>query len=111
MTVVSIGWVHDDEEAEYAGILQRADIAIDLRRHFRDPHVRADLRQLTAHDQVVRDTVMNTLGARQVLAATALQVQGYLAGPTAAPLTRRLQAFRQGQASAGGRCWTRAGRR
>ncbi|WP_248283049.1 hypothetical protein [Streptomyces sp. RLA2-12] len=37
--------------------------------------------------RLVRDTVMNTPGVRQVLAATALQVQGYLAGPTAAPLT------------------------
>ncbi|MFF2132438.1 ATPase [Streptomyces olivochromogenes] len=55
--------------------------------HFRDPHVSTDLRQLTAHDQIVRDTVMNTPGVRQVLAATVLQVQGYLAGPTAAPLT------------------------
>ncbi|MEV7238551.1 hypothetical protein AB0N06_32825 [Streptomyces sp. NPDC051020] len=44
--------------------------------HFCDPHVHADLRQLTAHDQVVRDTVMDTPGVRQVLA-----------GPTAAPLT------------------------
>ncbi|MFD8221098.1 hypothetical protein ACFV2U_47455 [Streptomyces sp. NPDC059697] len=49
------------------------------RRHFRDPHVRG-LRQLTAHDQIVRDTVMNTPGVRQVLAATALQVQGYSPG-------------------------------
>lgn len=56
--------------------------------HFRDPHaLSADLRQLTAHDQVVRDTVMDTPGVREVLTATALQVQGYLAGPTAAPLT------------------------
>ncbi|WP_446750813.1 RapZ C-terminal domain-containing protein [Streptomyces sp. G7(2002)] len=54
--------------------------------HFRDPHVRADLRQLTAHDQVVRETVLATPGVRQVLAATALQIQGYLAGPTAAPI-------------------------
>ncbi|MEU3551275.1 RapZ C-terminal domain-containing protein [Streptomyces longwoodensis] len=59
-----------------------------MRRHFRDPHaLSVDLRQLTAHDQVVRDTVMGTAGVREVLAATALQVQGYLAGPTAAPLT------------------------
>ncbi|MGO4422275.1 hypothetical protein AB4Z54_27110, partial [Streptomyces sp. MCAF7] len=87
VTVVSIGRLHDGEESEHADILQRATIALDLRAHFRDPHVRADLRQLTAHDQVVRDTVMGTPGVRQVLAATALQVQGYLAGPTAAPVT------------------------
>ncbi|MFF4607810.1 hypothetical protein ACFY12_34355 [Streptomyces sp. NPDC001339] len=86
VTVVSIGRLHDDVEGEHADVLTRATIALDLRKHFRDPHVRADLRQLTAHDQVVRDTVMDTPGVRQVLAATALQVQGYLAGPTAAPV-------------------------
>ncbi|MFD5236081.1 RapZ C-terminal domain-containing protein [Streptomyces tendae] len=77
-----------NNQGEWADVLQRATIALDLRRHFRDPHaLSVDLRQLTAHDQVVRDTVMDTPGVREVLAATALQVQGYLAGPTAAPLT------------------------
>lgn len=88
VTIVSIGRLHDEVEGEWADVLQRATIALDLRRHFRDPHaLSVDLRQLTAHDQVVRDTVMDTPGVREVLAATALQVQGYLAGPTAAPLT------------------------
>ncbi|WP_330469322.1 P-loop ATPase (plasmid) [Streptomyces longwoodensis] len=88
VTIVSIGRLHDEDEGEWADVLQRATIALDLRRHFRDPHaLSVDLRQLTAHDQVVRDTVMGTAGVREVLAATALQVQGYLAGPTAAPLT------------------------
>ncbi|MGW6606040.1 RapZ C-terminal domain-containing protein [Streptomyces sp. NPDC055036] len=87
VTIVSVGRLHDEDEGEWADVLQRATIALDLRRHFRDPHVRADLRQLTAHAQVVRDTVMNTPGVRQVLAATALQIQGYLSGPTAAPVT------------------------
>jgi hypothetical protein len=88
VTIVSIGRLHDEDGGEWADVLQRATIALDLRRHFRDPHaLSVDLRQLTAHDQVVRDTVMDTPGVREVLAATALQVQGYLAGPTAAPLT------------------------
>lgn len=87
VTIVSIGRLHDGNEGEWADVLQRATIALDLRDHFRDPHIRADLRQLTAHDQAVRDTVMGTPGVREVLAATALQVLGYLAGPTAAPLT------------------------
>ncbi len=86
VTVVSVGRLHDDAEGAWADVLTRATIALDL-RNFRDPHVRADLRQLTAHDQVVRDTVMDTPGVRELLAATALQVQGYLAGPTAAPIT------------------------
>jgi hypothetical protein len=87
VTIVSIGRLHDENEGEWADVLQRATVAVDLRAHFRDPHaISADLRQLTAHDQVVRDTVMATPGVRQVLAATALQVLGYLAGPTAAPI-------------------------
>ncbi|WP_435246427.1 RapZ C-terminal domain-containing protein [Streptomyces sp. NRRL F-5630] len=87
VTVVSIGRLHDDAGGAWADVLERATIALDLRAHFRDPHVRADLRHLTAHDQAVRDAVMTTPGVREVLAATALQIQGYLAGPTAAPIT------------------------
>jgi hypothetical protein len=87
VTIVSVGRLHDDKDSAYATVLQNATIALDLRRHFRDPHIRADLRELTAHDQAVRDTVINTPGIRQVLAATVLQIDGYLAGPTAAPMT------------------------
>ncbi|MFJ1549803.1 hypothetical protein [Streptomyces sp. NPDC088246] len=88
VTFVSIGRLHDEEESEYADVLQRADIALDLRRNFRDPHkLGNDMRQMTAHDQVVRDTVMDIPGVHQVLAVTALQIDGFLAGPTAAPLT------------------------
>lgn len=87
VTIVSVGRLHDDKESAYAAVLQNATIALDLRRHFRDPHISADLRELTAHDQVVRDTVIKTPGIRQLLAATALQIGGYLAGPTAAPMT------------------------
>ncbi|WP_373315966.1 RapZ C-terminal domain-containing protein [Streptomyces canarius] len=57
----------------------------------RPARLSTDLRQLTAHDQASRDTVMDTPGVREVLAATALQVQGYLAGPRAAPLTLMMQ--------------------
>lgn len=60
VTIVSIGRLHDDEHGEHADILQRATITLDLRHHFRDPHIQADLRALTAHDPLVRDTVMNT---------------------------------------------------
>ncbi|MET9959407.1 hypothetical protein ABZ128_10045 [Streptomyces sp. NPDC006326] len=81
VTIVSVGRLHDAEESEHADVLQRATIALDLRRHFSDPHkLSKEMQQLTAHDQVVRDTVMSTAGIREVLAATALQVAGYLAG-------------------------------
>ncbi|MDW8478366.1 RNase adapter RapZ [Streptomyces scabiei] len=87
VTIVSTGRLHDAKGSQYAGILARATIAVDLRFHFRDPHISADLRELTAHDQAVRDTVMNTPGVRELLAATALQILAYLAGPSKAPVT------------------------
>ncbi|MEV6456539.1 P-loop ATPase [Streptomyces anulatus] len=87
VTIVSIGRLHDERQGEWADVLQRATIAVDLRENFRDPHkLKKELRTLTAHDQVVRDIVMDTPGVRQVLAGTALQIGGYLAGPTAAPI-------------------------
>ncbi|MDD9383126.1 hypothetical protein M8Z33_42070 [Streptomyces sp. ZAF1911] len=85
--IVSIGRLHDFERSEHADILQRATIALDLRHHFRDPHRAQDLRDLSAADQAVRQAVINTPGVRQVLAATALQISGYLSGPSTAPIT------------------------
>lgn len=77
--IMSIGRLHGE-------VPEDADIALDL-RHFRDPHIQQDLRALTANDPIVRDTVMETPGIRLLLAATALQIDAYLSGPTAAPLT------------------------
>ncbi|WP_324951532.1 RapZ C-terminal domain-containing protein [Streptomyces sp. WAC00288] len=54
---------------------------IDLRHHFRDPHLRPELRYLTAHDQEVCETVLATAGIEQVLQAARAMVQGYLTGP------------------------------
>ncbi|MGW3091590.1 RapZ C-terminal domain-containing protein [Streptomyces sp. NPDC001108] len=85
--IVSIGRLHDGQDGPHADILQRASIALDLRTAFRDPHVDPALRGLTAHDQAVRDAVMATPGIREVVSATALQIEGYLCGPTRAPLT------------------------
>lgn len=58
-----------------------AHLVIDLRRHFRDPHIQLDMRQLTAHDAVVRTTVMNTPGIKQLLAGLVCAIEGFLAGP------------------------------
>ncbi|MEU2834898.1 hypothetical protein ABZ667_40755 [Streptomyces lavendulae] len=85
--IVSIGRLHDTERSEHTDILQRATIALDLRHHFRDPHRAQDLRELSAADQAVRQAVINAPGVRQVLPATALQISGYLTGPSTAPIT------------------------
>lgn len=49
---------------------------IDL-RPYRDPHVRPEFRELTAYDQVVRDTVRTTPGIPQLLAATVAEITDY----------------------------------
>ena len=77
--VTSFGYLH--------GFPPQAHITLDLRHHFRDPHVRPELRHLTAHDQAVRDAVLTTPGIRDLLDALEAAVRAYLAGPTAGPVT------------------------
>ena len=73
--IASFGFLHADAP--------EADIVIDLRRAFRDPHVNPQMRQLTGHDRLVQRAVLNTPGIRQLLTATTRQVQAYTAGPSA----------------------------
>jgi UPF0042 nucleotide-binding protein len=73
--IISFGYLHGEAPA--------ADVTMDLRRHFRDPHVNPELRYMTALDAEVRTAVMNTPGIRQVLAGAVAMVEGYLAGPSA----------------------------
>ena len=51
---------------------------IDL-RPYRDPHVSPQMRQMTARDQLVRDTVRTTPGIPQLLAATVTEITAYAA--------------------------------
>ncbi|MDV9190947.1 RNase adapter RapZ [Streptomyces sp. SR27] len=71
--ITSFGYLHGAEPG--------ARVTIDLRHHFRDPHVRPELRHLTAHDQAVRDAVMSTAGVEGVLQAVTAMVEAFLAGP------------------------------
>jgi ADP-ribose pyrophosphatase len=71
--ITSFGYLHGAEPD--------ARIKLDLRHHFRDPHVDPELRYLTAHDQAVRDAVMATDGVEQLLQAAEAMVDAYLAGP------------------------------
>jgi UPF0042 nucleotide-binding protein len=75
VVIVSFGFLHADAP--------EADIVLDLRRAFRDPHVDPRMRQLTGRDRLVRRTVLGTAGIRQLLKATTQQVQAYAAGPSA----------------------------
>ncbi|WP_405501185.1 RNase adapter RapZ [Streptomyces niveus] len=73
--IVSFGYLH--------GALPEAHLTLDLRHHFRDPHVSPELRYMTAHDKAVRDAVLNTSGIADLIEAAARAVVAFTAGPSA----------------------------
>lgn len=77
--IVSFGYLH--------GAPPAAHITIDLRTHFRDPHVDPALRELTAHDQTVVDAVLSTPGIVQLIDATVAAVAAFQVGPSAGPVS------------------------
>ncbi|MEU5546789.1 RNase adapter RapZ [Streptomyces sioyaensis] len=77
--IVSFGYLHDAPPA--------AHLTIDLRHHFRDPHVSPELRYMTAEDEPVRTAVLNTPGITDLAAATARAVAAFAAGPSAGVVT------------------------
>lgn len=77
--VVSFGFLHAPPPA--------AHLTIDLRYHFRDPHVSPTLRYLTAADDAVREAVLSTPGITDLVEATARAVDAFAAGPGAGPVT------------------------
>ncbi|WP_030241014.1 RNase adapter RapZ [Streptomyces sp. NRRL S-350] len=77
--VVSFGYLH--------AAPPDAHLTLDLRRHFRDPHVDPALRHQSARDLPVRRAVLATPGIRELITAAALLADAYDAGPSGAPLT------------------------
>ncbi|MFI1046807.1 ATPase [Streptomyces griseoruber] len=77
--IVSFGYLHDAPPA--------AHLTIDLRQHFRDPHVSPELRYMTAEDAPVRAAVMGTPGIAALVDATATAVAAFAAGPSAGTVT------------------------
>lgn len=75
VTITSFGYLHGEPPA--------AHLTIDLRHHFRDPHVSPELRHMTAEDRPVREAVLSTPGVLQAIDATAAAVRAFLAGPSA----------------------------
>lgn len=76
--IISFGYGHGDAP--------EAHLTLDLRKHFRDPHVNPALRYLTAEDPAVREAVLGTAGIRQLIDAAASAVRAYLTAPTPAPV-------------------------
>jgi RNase adaptor protein for sRNA GlmZ degradation len=77
--IVSFGYLHDTPPA--------AHLTIDLRHHFRDPHISPELRHMTAHDAPVRAAVLGTPGIRPLVEATAAVVNAFTQGPSASVVT------------------------
>lgn len=74
--ITSFGYLHAEAP--------EAEITIDLRHHFRDPHVSPELRHLTAEDEAVREAVRSTPGIMPLVFAVAVAAESYLAGPSSA---------------------------
>ncbi|MFJ3630396.1 ATPase [Streptomyces albidoflavus] len=73
VAITSFGYLH--------GAQPDARACYDLRHQFRDPHLRPELRYLTARDASVREAVMATDGVLALVHAIAATVDAYLAGP------------------------------
>lgn len=74
IVIVSFGYLHAPPP--------QADVVLDLRHAYRDPHVDPALRTLTGRDRAVRNAVLRTSGIRALLAATTRQALAYAAGPS-----------------------------
>lgn len=72
--IISFGYLHAEAPD--------ADVVLDLRRAFRDPHVDPRMRELTGRDRLVQWTVLGTRGVRRLLRATVRQVAAYSQGPS-----------------------------
>ncbi|QKW28338.1 ATPase [Streptomyces seoulensis] len=77
--IVSFGYLHDEPPA--------AHLTIDLRHHFRDPHVSPELRHMTTDDKPVRAAVLGTPGIAALALAAAAAVEAFTSGPSAGNVT------------------------
>ncbi|SDL28412.1 RapZ C-terminal domain-containing protein [Streptomyces indicus] len=77
--ITSFGFLHEAPPA--------AHLTIDLRHHFRDPHVSPELRHMTADDEPVQAAAMATPGVLALVQATAHAVTAFSEGPSAGVVT------------------------
>ncbi|MFJ8923887.1 ATPase [Streptomyces sp. NPDC102415] len=73
--IISFGYLH--------GTPPTAHLTVDLRHHFRDPHVSPELRHKTAHDLAVRQAVSGTPGIPALVEALSDAVVAFVHGPSA----------------------------
>jgi 8-oxo-dGTP pyrophosphatase MutT (NUDIX family) len=79
ITITTFGYLHGEPPPT-------ADLIVDLREHFRDPHVDPSLRELTAQDAEVFDTVMETPGVHPLTLALAAAAHAFHRGPSIKPV-------------------------
>ena len=74
--IVSFGFLH--------GTAPDAHLLVDLREHFRDPHLSPAMRELTGEDAEVVAAVLGTEGIPALIDAYAAAVKAFTAGPSSA---------------------------
>ncbi|MET8703639.1 RNase adapter RapZ [Kitasatospora sp. NPDC004723] len=72
---------------ELHGPAPTADIVARVKRHFRDPHMTDDLRDLTGADAEIVETVLGTAGIPDLITSLVDAVHAYGSGPSAADKT------------------------
>ena len=77
--VISFGYGH--------GAPPPAHLTVDVRSHFRDPHVNRGLRYLTAEDPAVAEAVMGTPGIPALIDSAVAAVAAFRAAPSPGPVT------------------------
>lgn len=77
--IVSFGYGHGPAPVGHA--------VIDVRHHFKDPHINPVLRFLTARDEAVMQTVMDTPGVEDLVRAIADMAHAFGRGPTPGTIT------------------------
>lgn len=71
--IESFGYLHGDPP--------EAHLTVDLREHFRDPHVDPRMREMTAADMPVRLAVLHTPGVVTLVTAVSHAVKAFTLGP------------------------------
>lgn len=79
ITVISFGYGH--------GAPPEAHATFDVRHHFKDPHVRPGLRNLTGDSPAVIVTVMSTPGVERLVRSITAAARAFLDGPQSGPVT------------------------
>lgn len=82
----SFGYGHGTPGQGWGELPAEAHVVMDVRGHFRDPHVSPELRYLTAADDRVRAAVLATPGAAALAERIAGTAMAYLAAPGRGPV-------------------------